>query len=288
LALRFRPTVWPGAPVPIPLVTEVTEVERDGQWLLLRLDDMIEPPPELYLRQFRDTSAGDLDALAELCKLGWIRPLGAYEPYSDLPFVTDEQWVDSLAYIATLWPGRAHWYGDEAERREVERRHGAEYAVHAAEVALRVRVVQCATDHLLAHLDGKPVAPAWRDCEDDHRAWRHFVECTDAALRDFHVRVNVEIEADGQPLVKRDPNNVYTTLYSAAMLQLVNDLAANETVRTCANETCRRPFVRHLGRSAYGGHRRIGTLYCSSNCARAQYQREKRRRDRAERKGTAG
>jgi hypothetical protein len=81
--------------------------------------------------------------------------------------------------------------------------------------------------------------------------------------------------------VKRDPNEVYTTLYSAAMLQLVNDLAANETVRTCANETCHRRFVRQLGRSEYGGHRRSGTLYCSSNCARAQYQREKRRRDRA-------
>jgi hypothetical protein len=143
--------------------------------------------------------------------------------------------------------------------------------------------VQRATDHLLAHLDGEPVAPAWRDREDDHRAWRNFVECTDAALRDFHVRVEVEVEAGGQPLVKRDPNEVYTTLYSAAMLQLVNDLAANETVRTCANETCRRRFVRQLGRSEYGGHRRSGTLYCSSNCARAQYQREKRRRDRAAR-----
>ena len=252
---------------------------------------MVEVPPEIYLRQFRDTPASDLDALAELCQLGFIRTLNKAQPYSDLPISTDEQWKELLADIATLWPGQMGWYGEERERNEVWGRHrdkGLAFPVHAAEAALRVRLVQRATHHLLAHLDGEPVASAWRDCEDDQRAWSNFLDCTDAALRDFHVRVDVEIEAAGQPLVRRDPNEVYTTLYSAAMLQLVNDLAANETVRVCANEACRRPFVRQLGRSSYGGHRKIGTLYCSSNCARAQYQREKRRRDRGGERGTAG
>ena len=267
--------------MPIPLVSAAREVNRDGQWLLLGLGEMVEVPPEVYLRQFRDTPADDLDALVELCKLGFIRPLSAYQPYSDLPIVTDDQWVHVLADLETkLWPGQPHWYGEEAERHEVERGRSG-LPVHAAEVALRVRVVQRATNHLLAHLASEPVAPAWRDCKNDLDAWDNFVRSTDAALRDFHVRVDVEIEASGEPFPKRDRDKVYTTLYSAAMLQLVNDLAANETVRTCANEACRRPFVRQLGRSAYGGHRRIGTLYCSSTCARAQYQREKRRRDRA-------
>jgi hypothetical protein len=275
--------------VPIPLVNSVTEAARDGQWLLLRLGDPIEVPPELYLREFRDTPAADLDALMELCRLGFIRPHSAYTPYSDLPIVTRDVWVRDLADVETkLWPRQPHWYGKEAERDEVEERHRAERAVHAAEVALRVRAVQRATDHLLAHLDGKPVAPAWRNCNDDFDAWDSFVRLTDAALRDFHVRVDVEVETSGQPPPRRDPNEVYTTLYSAAMLQLVNDMAANETVRTCANETCGRQYVRQLGRSTYGGHRRSGTLYCSSNCARAQYQREKRRRDRAAREEQRG
>jgi hypothetical protein len=131
-------------------------------------------------------------------------------------------------------------------------------------------------DHLLAYLDGEPVAPAWRDCEDDLDAWRNFIQFTGAALRDLHVRVELEPSGPSQP-----PDE--TSLYSAAVLQLVNDRAANETVRTCANEPCGRPFVRQLGRSVYGGHRRIGTRYCSNTCARAQYAREKRRRDRAAR-----
>jgi hypothetical protein len=276
--------------VPVPLVSAVREVRRDGQWLLLDLDAnrrIVEVPPEVYLRQFRDTPANDVDALAELCKLGFIRTLNRAQPYADLPMSTGEQWQQSLADLeTTLWPHQVHWYGDERQRRELQERHREKVLavpVHAAEVALRVRIVQRATNHLLAYRAGEPVAPVWRDCTDDLDAWDQFVELTDAALRDFHVRVEVEVEANGQPVSGRDPDKVYTTLYGAAVLQLVNDLAANETVRVCANEPCRRPFVRQLGRSAYGGHRRIGTLYCSSTCARAQYQREKRRRDRAAR-----
>ena len=283
MSLRFRPTVWPGQPVPVPPVLQIREVERDGQWLLPVNDwwgptVLVDAPPEIYLRQFRDTPADDLDALAELCKLGPIGP--EFDPYSDLPIKSDEQWKHSLAVLeTTLWPGQSHWYGSEEEREKVAERHPGRsfYLVHAAEVAWRVRAMQRTTNHLLAYLAGEPLTPHWRECEDEGEAWRNFISFTSAALRDFHVRV--ELETIGRPQPPED-----TTLYTAAMLQLVNDLAANETVHHCANEACGRPFVRQLGRSTYGGHRRTGTLYCTSNCARAQYQREKRRRDRAARK----
>ena len=66
MTLRFRPTVWPGVPVPAPPVLRVHRVERDGQWLLPKLD-MSRPsvlaylPPEVYLRQFRETPAHEVD-----------------------------------------------------------------------------------------------------------------------------------------------------------------------------------------------------------------------------------
>jgi hypothetical protein len=285
LALRFRPTVWPGVPVPVPPVLRPHGVERDGPWFLPNLDPsrptvLAELPPEVHLRQFRDTPADDLDALADLCRLGWIVQLHQ-PPYSDLPVKSDEAWKHSLAQLeVTLWPGQPHWVGNEAERERVDRRHhrlDLGPPVHAAEVAWRVRAMQRTTDHLLAYLDGQPVAPAWRDCADELEAWRNFIGFTGAALREFHVRVELEPIDPRQPLDE-------ISLYTAAMLQLVNDLAASETIHRCASETCGRPFVRQLGRSTYGGHRRSGTLYCTSNCARAQYQREKRRRDRAARK----
>jgi hypothetical protein len=284
MTLRFRPTVWPGQPVPVPLVPKVHEVRRDGWWLLLDTDVLsgtvlVEAPPEVYLREFRDTPADDLDALAELCKLGELVPF--FAPYRDLPIRTDEAWARSLIDLErTLWPDRPWWAGDEREREEVSERHHSAgvFPIHAAEVALRVRAMQRTTNHLLAYLAGEPVAPHWRDCDDDGEAWGTFIKLTSAALREFQVRV--ELETIGRPQPPAD-----TTVYTAGMLQLVNDLAAGETVRTCANERCRRQFVRQLGRSTYGGHRRTGTLYCSSTCARAQYQREKRRRDRAAREG---
>jgi hypothetical protein len=294
LALRVRPTVWPGVPVPVPPVLQVHGVERDGSWFLPNLDPsrptvLAYLPPEVYLRQFQDTPADDLDALVELCKLGWIVLLHQ-PPYSDLPVSGDEEtarqvWQKSLAELETmLWPGQPRWVGNEAERSEIRKRHRSFELgppVHAAEVAWRVRAMQRTTNHLLAYLAGEPVAPAWRDCEDDLDAWQNFIRFTGAALRDFHVRVELESIDRPQP-----PDE--TSLYTAAMLQLVNDLAANETVHRCANETCGRPFVRQLGRSTYGGHRRSGTRYCSNTCAKAQYQREKRRRDRAAKGGTAG
>ena len=274
--------------MPVPPVLRVYGVERDGRWFLPNLDRsrptaLAYLPPEVYLRQFRDTPADDLDALAELCKLGWIVLLHE-QPYRDLPVKDDEEWKAWLARLeVTLWPREPIWAGDEAEREAVWARHHSldlGPAVHAAEVAARVRAMQRTTNHLLAYLDDEPVAPAWPNCTDDLGAWRNFIDFTGAALRGFHVRVELEAIDGPEP-----PEE--TSLYSAAMLQLVNDLAANETIfHTCANETCRRRFVRQLGRSAYGGHRRSGTRYCTNTCARAQYQREKRRRDRAARKGT--
>jgi hypothetical protein len=277
--------------VPVPSLWGIHHVERDGKWFLPYLApaprSLVKAPDELYLRAFRDTPAGDLDALAKLLALGLVRDL--YDRYEDLPIggpdeaARDSSWRRSLAVLEhELWPGQRGWYGDEAEREQVAAAGPWSYPdrcppVHAAEVALRVRAMQRTTSHLLAYRAGEPLAPHWRDCQDEPQAWANFIRFTGAALRSFHVRV--ELEAIDQPPLPEEE----TTLYSAAMLQLTNDLAADETIHTCANETCGRPYVRQLGRSTYGGHRREGTRYCSSTCARAQYQREKRRRDRAAR-----
>ncbi|MFD4716533.1 hypothetical protein ACFWN5_43735, partial [Streptomyces sp. NPDC058430] len=41
------------------------------------------------------------------------------------------------------------------------------------------------------------------------------------------------------------------TIYSVAYLQLYNHIAEKATIRECANETCRRSFVRQRGRAEY-------------------------------------
>lgn len=78
------------------------------------------------------------------------------------------------------------------------------------------------------------------------------------------------------------PVDVPVTAYSAAALQMVNDIALGPTYRTCMNETCGRTFTRQRDRAQYGQHRISGLRYCSRSCARAQGERERRRRARQE------
>jgi hypothetical protein len=235
-------------------------------------------PPEVYLREFRDTDPQDLDALADLCSIGMIRPVSLANPAKDLD-VPEGAWQYTMERISAAY-GLPVCYDIEAERRV---RHQQDplhrFPIHAAEVAYRVNRLQYCTEHVLAYYAGRPLDKVWPNCDGDAAAWFAFTDIASPALRDFHVHVRVDMGANP------DIGGPRATLYSVALLQLVNDLAEDVPYLTCANETCGRLFVRQRGRSEYGGHRMQGVMYCSNTCARAQYQREKRRRDRAARNG---
>jgi hypothetical protein len=282
LSLRLRPTVWPPQPVPVPRVLKPDRVDRDGAWLLFdtSASSLAEVPPEVYLREFRDTDPRDLDGLAELCSLGIIREVSLAEPARDLP-VPEGAWQYAMDRMSTAYdlPSCTDIAGERRGRHQEDPQH--RFPIHAAEVAYRVDRVKNCADHVLAYLTGQPVHEVWHNCDDDRDAWFRFTEIINPALRDFHVAVTVPSETSEA----YDIGRINTTLYAVAMLQLVNDLNQDVDYHTCANETCRRPFTRQRGRTKYGGQRMHGVMYCSNTCARAQYQREKRRRDKAAQKG---
>jgi hypothetical protein len=79
-------------------------------------------------------------------------------------------------------------------------------------------------------------------------------------------------------------------LFDALNLQLFNDIAAGSEYRRCRNETCRRWFTvvpkGQLPPGGFDGAMRVWAeaMYCSNLCARAQAQREYRRRKAAEKR----
>jgi hypothetical protein len=70
-------------------------------------------------------------------------------------------------------------------------------------------------------------------------------------------------------------------VYTRCCAELYNHIVEGADYRVCANETCGRLFVRQRGRAKHGFHRLEGVRFHDAACARAQTQREYRRRKRA-------
>jgi hypothetical protein len=83
------------------------------------------------------------------------------------------------------------------------------------------------------------------------------------------------LQSDWEPDVF---NLHYHWTYEICCLELFNHVVEGARYMRCANERCSRLFVRQRGRAVHGQHRTRGVKYCSGSCARAQAQRQYRRR----------
>lgn len=154
---------------------------------------------------------------------------------------------------------------------------------HIEDVRLFLITARLLAAHWLQLKSGGSVSEVWAEAPPPHIgggavtsdevAWTFFAVYINQGLEPYHVRVEVP----------RGPVTIGTPrlgLYSALCLQLVGLLEADPVLLICANETCKRTFARQQGRSEKGIHRSSGVLYCSASCARAQKQREYRRRNK--------
>ena len=285
----FRPTlsVWPAEPPELPpvVVQELRRLGAPGEDVEFTSWNTTPHPPatvslpeDFCLRECLATSPDDLDAVYDFVTR-WGRltppefhlrpPLDALPAGLDrlIPLLADASQREPLAQIAEV----------SADPNVLA---GLPHSLHAE--AHHLRVLRALVGHTLAAASETQAADAWAAEGFDAGPggpWGIYVMTMNAALRTFSVHVRYP----GAESLLDAPGT-----YEIAALQLAKHLAEHRQVRTCANERCRRPFTRQRGRAQFEntGHS-TGVLNCSNLCAKAQSERVRRARKRAQKDAAA-
>jgi hypothetical protein len=262
--------------VPAPKLTPLHGARADGEWIvwtpqLRSRSGTVSVPEDFYLREFMELDATDLEAVAALMRtygpLGGSIKTGSWDEdvYERLKELADREHPRSGPFSL---PGElATLYITEAQTAI------ATWLALRREGGLDALVEPDVSEEQLAQ---------WRaDNSDREEVWPRDLEHLRELVLEFRItHLEGELNAALKPfsIGIGSLNDRYPSILSVIFLQLYNHLAEDATIRECANETCRRNFVRQRGRAEYGQNRTSGIKYCTRECARAQAQRELRRR----------
>lgn len=251
----------------------VAEAPRDERKTPRRIEwrTPIEPrelPEEWVLRQLMDADLEDDAAVIALLDYGAIT-----WPYFDPAFVPEPR-RELLAYLPNLDDG-ADWWTNRNDAAIEDIRWWLKTARALARMWSNASVGDDPT--------GAWSAEGFVQIEGAHASWGQFVLALDTGLRPFRAHAEYTVQTPrGNSVTFGLPS---AGLYSAACREVFNLIAGEHTARRCENATCGRLFVHQLGDIEYRQHRRsVGLRFCTPGCARAETQRQYRRRKAAKRK----
>jgi len=213
-------------------------------------------PEDFALRECRDVDLDDDLAIAD-----FVREWGSLCP-------DDGRAVDvalQTANDALSWSSITHL----GERHSI----GAQRA--------HLNVLQAVAGHFVADSLKQDSAAVWTshgfDVYDAKAPWWLFQDFLNAALRAFPMHVML----DG---VRGGVGEQMPSTYEVAVLQVAQLATQNRQAKCCANDRCSNAFTLQRGRRKYdetAGHV-SGVRYCSAQCAKAQAERDRRARRKAE------
>ncbi len=264
----FRPTVWPAEPPRPPAVTRYRLEPVAADDVGLRVTQALgtfELPPDFVFRELLERVPATTTEVVEVAAAwGLTNGSGARA----FEYLAGDPPPDVLSDLQAWQDAGLSGLLNEL--------------LHPGAVLAHLAALRALARHLLAYLEGQgdsAILGAWQGVaapSSVHRAWWLWEWYVNRGLTVFAVHVRAEPTVpDKHRLTRPVPN-----LYNACCLQLANYLAGDVPVLRCANERCRRPFTRQRGRAReeYGQHRSRGVRYCSHLCAKAQSERDRRRR----------